>query len=256
MTQRLNTLQADSARTRRNAMFNYVAAGLILMCLFNVAAHADTRADAPNAWKEPAGFGLGALLGGLIGGPPGAIVGAAGGAWLGSRSRTGDEQLVALERRLEERELEFAALRSQLADLHTRHAGELQRVRLERRQSVLEQLSDGVTLTVYFRTDSPVIDGEFIPRIQSLAEFLYGFPEIRLDLEGHADRRGAVPYNEDLSRKRALAVRDALVRAGLAEDRLRARGVGSAQARAAQGDADGHAFDRRVTIRLTIDTEV
>jgi outer membrane protein OmpA-like peptidoglycan-associated protein len=51
----------------------------------------------------------------------------------------------------------------------------------------------------------------------------------RLDLVGKADRAGTDQYNQALSERRARAVVDALVRAGVPRDRIAYRGVGESQ---------------------------
>ena len=236
-------------------MFKYVAAGLVILCVFNIAAHAEAPA-AQKSYKEPAGLGLGAILGGLIGGPPGAILGAAGGAWLGDRAGRKDEQILDLQARLEARDAEFAGLRRQFAELETQRAGELQRAALERRRSALDELTGGVSLSVYFRTASAEPEPEFRPQVRRLAEFLSAFPEVRLELEGHADRRGSEAFNRRLSERRAAAVRALLLEAGLPAERVRMRAWGESQASAAEGDSEGYPYDRRVSIALSLDEEV
>lgn len=51
--------------------------------------------------------------------------------------------------------------------------------------------------------------------------------ELQLTVTGHADRLGSVAYNEDLSRRRAEAVRDYLVTLGVPAGAIQALGKGS-----------------------------
>jgi outer membrane protein OmpA-like peptidoglycan-associated protein len=235
-------------------MFRYIVAGFVFMCVFNIAAHAGEPSE-PKAWKEPAGIGFGALIGGLVGGPPGAILGAAGGAWLGDRADRKDGEIAELEDRLAARNEEFGRLQAEFAALRKEQAGNLQRAALERRRSALDELTAGVSLDVFFRTGSAEPEPEFRARVKRLAAFLRDFPEIRLDIEGHADRRGTGKYNQRLSERRAAAVRALLAEAGLPAERMRIHAYGERQATAAEGDSEGYPWDRRVSISLSLDRE-
>jgi outer membrane protein OmpA-like peptidoglycan-associated protein len=45
-------------------------------------------------------------------------------------------------------------------------------------------------------------------------------PAVKIDLSGYADRTGNTVRNVELAKQRAIAVRDALKAAGVAEDRI------------------------------------
>jgi outer membrane protein OmpA-like peptidoglycan-associated protein len=223
------------------------------MCLLNFAAHAAATGD-PSP-KEPGGIVLGAIVGGLIGGPPAAIIGAAGGGWLGARAGANDNRIVDLEQRLAGREAEFALLQDRFEDLQADRGAETRMVALQHRRSALDELSAGVSLTIHFRTASDALDAGASARIAELARFLADFPEIRVLLDAHSDRRGGTEYNRTLSQRRADAVRAQLLRAGLDSVRIDTHAWGESQARAEPTDTEGLIFDRRVTIRLSLDAE-
>lgn len=109
----------------------------------------------------------------------------------------------------------------------------------------------GYALDVPFATGSAGLDRASFQRLQELAESLQAYPELTLRLEGHADRRGRAELNLALSERRAQAVRDALVAAGLPAERMQLVPLGEQQAAAEPGDADGLAQDRRVTVQLS-----
>lgn len=69
-------------------------------------------------------------------------------------------------------------------------------------------------------------------------------------IEGHTDSRGTEEYNEELSRERALAVRDFLVSRGVPAERVEARGMGEYRPVANNTSAEGRANNRRVEIIL------
>jgi outer membrane protein OmpA-like peptidoglycan-associated protein len=74
----------------------------------------------------------------------------------------------------------------------------------------------------------------------------------RVELVGHTDSVGSDAYNQQLSLRRAEAVRDFLVRnfPGLAATRFDARGMGESQPVADNGTNAGRGQNRRVEIRL------
>ena len=238
-------------------MLKYTLLGFLALCLFNIAAYAnpETNQTSTQTPKEGIGLGIGAIIGGLIAGPPGAIIGAAGGAWFGDSEEQEDQKVSSLEKRLITKQGELAYLQNQFNDLQSEYGQQLQKVSLQRKFSTLEELSKGVSLTVYFKTNSYEIDQGVLPRIRKLANFLKTFPEIQLQLEAHADERGAESFNKQLSQQRARAVEIALISAGLPAKQIRTFAYGESRAAAAQGDHESYIFDRRVSIHLTLDTE-
>ncbi|MCA9575669.1 MAG: OmpA family protein [Sandaracinaceae bacterium] len=86
----------------------------------------------------------------------------------------------------------------------------------------------GLTTVSGFETDSATLPAGSEASIARIAERLQSNPDIdQVILVGHADPRGTRAHNAGLSRRRAQQVRDALVRAGVAPERLRLRAVGS-----------------------------
>ena len=234
-------------------MNKYLKVGIVSVSFINSPVFAGQESVGDRTFKEEAGLGLGAIIGGLIAGPPGAIIGAAGGAWYGDRQEKKDKQLATLEDRLIEKQVELAQLQGEFSDLVSRQGMELLAVKNNQRVSTLDKLSQGISLTVFFRTDSDSVDPEVIPRIERLAKYLKEFPEIQLHLEAHADQRGSSEYNDQLSRQRASSVKQALIQAGVPVKRIYSHAYGESMARSATGDLEGHLFDRRVNIELSID---
>jgi len=73
-------------------------------------------------------------------------------------------------------------------------------------------------------------------------------PLSKIVVEGHTDSQGGVPYNQDLSQRRAQAVRDYLVSRGIASDRVTSQGFGSSRSIADNTSTEGRANNRRVEI--------
>jgi outer membrane protein OmpA-like peptidoglycan-associated protein len=87
--------------------------------------------------------------------------------------------------------------------------------------SIESQLND-----IRFRFDSAEIDPSMRPLLDRILEGLMRQKDLRLTLVGHACDLGPQAYNQDLSVRRAEAVRDHLVQRGISPDRLEVRGAG------------------------------
>jgi outer membrane protein OmpA-like peptidoglycan-associated protein len=73
-------------------------------------------------------------------------------------------------------------------------------------------------------------------------------PESTIVVEGHTDSQGTAASNQDLSQRRAQAVRDYLVSRGIAADRVKSDGFGPTRPIADNASAEGRANNRRVEI--------
>ncbi|MCB9600025.1 MAG: OmpA family protein [Sandaracinus sp.] len=74
-------------------------------------------------------------------------------------------------------------------------------------------------------------------------------PDARVEVGGHTDNVGNANYNRRLSQQRADAVRDWLVGHGVAQNRMRTRGYGSAQPVAPNDTDEGRARNRRIEFK-------
>jgi OOP family OmpA-OmpF porin len=79
---------------------------------------------------------------------------------------------------------------------------------------------------VFFAFDKSRLSPEAVQIIAEAAKAGSGAGVIRIEVLGKADLAGTDRYNMDLSRRRADAVRDALVDDGIASERIEARWVG------------------------------
>ncbi|HZH44679.1 MAG TPA: OmpA family protein [Lysobacter sp.] len=87
--------------------------------------------------------------------------------------------------------------------------------------------------------------------MRAIAAYLAALPEARVQVEGHTDAQGAAAANQTLSQRRAEAVRDALVAAGVERGRVQATGHGAGRPVADNATAAGRARNRRVEVRIT-----
>ncbi len=75
--------------------------------------------------------------------------------------------------------------------------------------------------TVHFAFDSAAVLTKEEDKLVIVSEKLKSDPSAKLLIEGHCDERGTEEYNRSLGERRALALREALNRAGIDANRIR-----------------------------------
>jgi peptidoglycan-associated lipoprotein len=75
--------------------------------------------------------------------------------------------------------------------------------------------------TVYFLTDSAILESQAQQMLQKQALWLKDFPQHRIAIEGHADERGTREYNLALGERRAQAVMNYFMALGIDPKRLK-----------------------------------
>lgn len=101
---------------------------------------------------------------------------------------------------------------------------------------------------LYFDFDKAVIKPESAPQLAEMVSYLKASPEMRVYVVGHTDNSGGLDYNLKLSDARAKAVVEALVGAGIAAERLQAKGLGPYAPLAANTSPEAQAKNRRVEL--------
>ncbi|NRB50716.1 MAG: OmpA family protein [Saprospiraceae bacterium] len=86
--------------------------------------------------------------------------------------------------------------------------------------------------------------------IDRIAAMMSQQPNVKLSVEGHTDSDGTNAANQDLSERRAAAVKAALVELGIAADRLQAKGWGEEQPLETDDSAAAKQQNRRVEFIL------
>jgi outer membrane protein OmpA-like peptidoglycan-associated protein len=85
--------------------------------------------------------------------------------------------------------------------------------------------------------------------LEEVAQALLADPTVQIEVRGHTDSLGPAAANRDLSYRRALAVRDALIRLGVSPSRITAVGLGEDFPIASNSTPEGRARNRRVEIQ-------
>ena len=109
---------------------------------------------------------------------------------------------------------------------------------------------------VLFGTDLARLTADGTRMAQRLSTILQQNPQRVVLVEGFADSTGQTQHNQELSERRAMAVRDALLDMGVARERISQRGYGESYPVAANDTAANRQLNRRVEIVLSDDRGV
>lgn len=103
---------------------------------------------------------------------------------------------------------------------------------------------------VLFPVDSPRPTPESLTALAEVADVLVRYPKTAVVVQGHTDSTGSTEHNQELSERRAIAVKDILIDRGVAARRVAAIGNGEAYPIASNGFEEGRRRNRRVTVLL------
>lgn len=116
------------------------------------------------------------------------------------------------------------------------------------------QTDDGLAVVrIRFPTGGAALSPEGREALDGLARRAAGSGGYRVLVVGHADSSGSSAANLRVSRSRARAVADYLVRRGVSGDRITVEGRGSDQPVASNESVEGRRSNRRVDVRLIQD---
>ncbi|TKD65214.1 OmpA family protein [Flavobacterium sp. ASW18X] len=116
-------------------------------------------------------------------------------------------------------------------------------------EEVQKQLND-YARTILFDTGKSSIKAESTSVMVDIIQILNEYPNAKFTVEGHTDSVGSNKLNQQLSEKRANAVRDFLIEKGIGADRLTAIGYGEDKPIATNNTRAGRKQNRRVEINL------
>jgi outer membrane protein OmpA-like peptidoglycan-associated protein len=110
-------------------------------------------------------------------------------------------------------------------------------------------------LVVYFLHDEYGLDGRSLETLSYAKQLLRRNPDLRATVTGYTDTMGERRYNVELSRQRAEIVKGYLSGKNIAEERIKARGLGPRNPIASNETLEGRAQNRRVEIVLGYPSE-
>jgi outer membrane protein OmpA-like peptidoglycan-associated protein len=190
----------------------------VLMLFGGAACGAGKRTAIGAGAGTAAGAGVGALLGGKRGALVGAGVGALAGGSVGLYL---DKQKAELEKVAETKRTEDGLLVNMKND-------------------------------ILFATDSASLKDDSIGQINQVGDILAKYADNRIRVEGHTDSTGSNAHNEQLSLRRADAVKRVLVSRGVRENQILVLGQGESRPVVDNGSVEGRAKNRRVELHIDV----
>lgn len=159
-----------------------------------------------------------------------------------------EDELTAAERRRDDLRIRIGERRAQEAEMQAR----MLREQMDRLQA--EQTERGMVMTLgdlLFDIDEAELKPEGERTVQKLSDFMQEYTNYRVRVEGYTDSTGEADYNQQLSLRRAEAVRDELTADGIAGDRIEVKGFGEEYPEATNQTAAGRQENRRVEIVIS-----
>jgi OOP family OmpA-OmpF porin len=108
----------------------------------------------------------------------------------------------------------------------------------------------GVIEGIYFDSGKASIKPKSKPKLDKAVKVLNDFESIRIEISGHTDSKGNDEFNMSLSEKRAEAVKQYFVDAGVDASRIQTRGAGENEPIGDNKARAGRAKNRRIEFKL------
>ena len=178
--------------------------------------------------------------------------------------RTRAEQDRAEASRQAEQARQAADLASRQAQLAREETERIRREReeeIDRLQQALSKIAEtrrtavGLVMSlggesIQFDFDKATLRPENRELLSRIAGVLLSSSGFRIQVFGHTDDVGSGEYNQELSERRARAVRDYLAEAGIDPEQLTTKGFGKSSPRVPGTDTDSRSKNRRVEIGI------
>jgi outer membrane protein OmpA-like peptidoglycan-associated protein/opacity protein-like surface antigen len=108
-----------------------------------------------------------------------------------------------------------------------------------------------VFTNIHFEVNSDKITQESTKILDEAANVLSKMSDVNVQIQGHTDSDGAEEYNQKLSEKRAISVKNYLVHKGINVDRLSTIGYGESKPIADNSTKEGKEKNRRIEFEIT-----
>ncbi|MEO8524191.1 MAG: OmpA family protein [Caldimonas sp.] len=171
------------------------------------------------------------------------------------QSEQAQRQNAIAQQQADAARLQAAASQQQAADAQQRNS----QLEAQLRDMNAKKTERGMVVTiddVLFDTDQARLKPGGMRNVEKLAGFFQQYPRRTALVEGFTDSTGSSGHNQELSGRRADAVRSALVGMGVSGDRIATHGYGEAYPVAGNDNSSGRQLNRRVEIVLSDDAGV
>ncbi len=103
---------------------------------------------------------------------------------------------------------------------------------------------------ITFATDSAAINSQFNPVLNDVAKVINEYEKTVLMIRGHTDDTGSEQYNQSLSERRAMSVKNLLTSFNVNPKRITTVGMGEYQPKVANTSASNRQQNRRVELQI------
>jgi outer membrane protein OmpA-like peptidoglycan-associated protein len=112
-----------------------------------------------------------------------------------------------------------------------------------------------ITQQIHFAFNKDTIKPESYPVLDAVVDVLERNPDIKIEVQGHTDNRGAAAYNKKLSDRRAASVVKYMVARGISPERLTSHGYGLERPLMPNDTDENRGLNRRVQFVRTEGTK-
>ena len=145
---------------------------------------------------------------------------------------------------------EVARQRAQADEAQRRAAETAARLTAEARRCQDDLRAAAAAGVINFQRASADLDRRSNNTLDRLAEIVKGCPNATIEVGGHTDAEGEADRNQRLSERRARAVADYLIKAGVPDARIQAVGFGDTKPVAANDTPENRARNRRIEFNV------
>ena len=121
-------------------------------------------------------------------------------------------------------------------------------------QAAVKREEDRLVVTmseaVLFDVDSAAVKAQAKETLGQMADVMVRYPENDILVKGHTDSTGPEKYNQELSERRAKAVKNYLIDSGIPGQRITSIGFGETIPVSSNDTAEGRRENRRVEIEI------
>ena len=132
-------------------------------------------------------------------------------------------------------------------DQQAKELAQIQNAEVKREEDrLIVTMSDAVL----FDVDSAALKPEATGTLGQMADVMVRYPENDILVKGHTDSSGSEKYNQELSERRAKAVKNYLIVRGVSGQRITSIGFGETMPIASNDTPEGRQENRRVEIEI------
>ena len=102
---------------------------------------------------------------------------------------------------------------------------------------------------IHFDVDKSILKIGSEKVLTEIVKLLKGYPNLKIEIQGHTDSKGSKDYNLKLSERRAQTVRSFLIIYGIDASRMTTKGYGPDKPVASNETEEGRSLNRRVELK-------